>query len=104
MGRRWRRFPRPRPHPQPLGRRLSGRSRPNVDARAVAHRIAENVERVIIGKRGQVELAVMTLMCGGPLLVEDVPGVGKTMLARTLAPPSGGALHPRPFPAARPPT
>jgi MoxR-like ATPase len=56
-----------------------------VDARSVAHRIAENVERVIIGKRGQVELAVMTLMCGGHLLVEDVPGVGKTMLARSLA-------------------
>ena len=53
-----------------------------MDARSVAQRIAENVERVIIGKRGQVELAVMTLMCGGHLLVEDVPGVGKTMLAR----------------------
>jgi len=60
-----------------------------VDARSVAHRIAENVERVIIGKRGQVELAVMTLMCGGHLLVEDVPGVGKTMLARSLARSSG---------------
>ena len=60
-----------------------------MDARSVAHRIAENVERVIIGKRGQVELAVMTLMCGGHLLVEDVPGVGKTMLARSLARSSG---------------
>jgi len=60
-----------------------------VDARSVAHRIAENVERVIIGKRGQVELAVMTLMCAGHLLVEDVPGVGKTMLARSLARSSG---------------
>jgi len=60
-----------------------------VDARSLAQRIAENVERVIIGKRGQVELAVMTLMCGGHLLVEDVPGVGKTMLARSLARSSG---------------
>jgi MoxR-like ATPase len=60
-----------------------------VDARSVAQRIAENVERVIIGKRGQVELAVMTLMCSGHLLVEDVPGVGKTMLARSLARSSG---------------
>ena len=60
-----------------------------MDARSVAQRIAENVERVIIGKRGQVELAVMTLMCGGHLLVEDVPGVGKTMLARSLARSSG---------------
>ena len=60
-----------------------------MDARSVAHRIADNVERVIIGKRGQVELAVMTLMCAGHLLVEDVPGVGKTMLARSLARSSG---------------
>jgi len=63
-----------------------------VDARSIAHRIAENVERVIIGKREQVELAVMTLMCAGHLLVEDVPGVGKTMLARSLARSSGCAF------------
>lgn len=60
-----------------------------MDARAVAQRLVENVERVIIGKRSQVELAVMTLMCGGHLLIEDVPGVGKTMLARSLARSSG---------------
>ena len=53
-----------------------------LDARDAAQRIVENVERVIIGKKPQVELAVMTLMCGGHLLIEDVPGVGKTMLAR----------------------
>src|SRR3972149_4531167 len=98
MGRRGRGFPRPRPHPQPLGRRLSGRSRPDVDARSVAQRIAENVERVIIGKRAQVELAVMTLMCGGHLLVEDVPGVGKTMLARSLARSSGCSFRRIPLP------
>ena len=63
-----------------------------MDARSIAHRIAENVERVIIGKREQVELAVMTLMCAGHLLVEDVPGVGKTMLARSLARSSGCAF------------
>ena len=60
-----------------------------MDARSVAQQIADNVERVIIGKRAQVELAVMTLMCAGHLLVEDVPGVGKTMLARSLARSSG---------------
>ncbi len=60
-----------------------------MDARSVAQRIVENVERVIVGKRAQVELAVMTLMCGGHLLIEDVPGVGKTMLARSLARSSG---------------
>ncbi len=60
-----------------------------MDAREIAQRLVENVERVIIGKRSQVELAVMTLMCGGHLLIEDVPGVGKTMLARSLARSSG---------------
>jgi MoxR-like ATPase len=60
-----------------------------VDARSVAQRIVDNVERVIIGKRSQVELAVMALMCGGHLLIEDVPGVGKTILARSLARSSG---------------
>jgi len=60
-----------------------------VDARSAAQRIVDNVERVIIGKREKVELAVITLMCGGHLLVEDVPGVGKTMLARSLARSSG---------------
>jgi len=44
-----------------------------------------NVEKVIKGKRGQVELAVIALLSGGQLLIEDVPGVGKTMLARALA-------------------
>ncbi|HEU4760315.1 MAG TPA: AAA family ATPase, partial [Dehalococcoidia bacterium] len=60
-----------------------------MDARSVAQRLIDNVERVIIGKRDQVELAAMTLMCGGHLLIEDVPGVGKTMLARSLARSSG---------------
>jgi MoxR-like ATPase len=64
-----------------------------VDPREVAQRIVENVEGVIIGKRPQVELAVMTLMCGGHLLIEDVPGVGKTMLARSLARSSGCSFN-----------
>ncbi len=64
-----------------------------MDARETAQRIIENVERVIIGKRSAVELAVMTLMCGGHLLIEDVPGVGKTMLARSLARSSGCSFN-----------
>ena len=47
--------------------------------------LAENVRRVIMGKDAQVELAVIALLSGGHLLIEDVPGVGKTMLARSLA-------------------
>ena len=51
----------------------------------VIERIVANVEQVIIGKRAEVELAVIALLCQGHLLIEDVPGVGKTMLAKSIA-------------------
>src|ERR671929_507226 len=44
-----------------------------------------NVEKVIVGKREEVELALIALACQGHLLIEDVPGVGKTVLAKSLA-------------------
>ncbi len=47
--------------------------------------LVNNIENVIVGKRKTVELAVITLLCQGHLLIEDVPGVGKTMLARSVA-------------------
>ena len=57
----------------------------DIDLKAFAERIAANIERVIVGKREAVELAVIGLLAEGHLLIEDVPGVGKTMLARSLA-------------------
>ena len=51
----------------------------------LAQRIIDNVSQVIIGKRSVIELAVATLIAQGHMLVEDVPGVGKTMLAKSLA-------------------
>jgi MoxR-like ATPase len=54
-------------------------------ARETAQRIVDNIKTVIIGKDDAVELAVVALICQGHMLVEDVPGVGKTMLARSLA-------------------
>ena len=48
-------------------------------------RLIENIENVIVGKRETVEFAVITLLCQGHLLIDDVPGVGKTMLARSVA-------------------
>ncbi len=51
----------------------------------VARRIVDNVEKVIIGKREQVEQTVIALLCQGHVLIEDVPGVGKTMLAKSIA-------------------
>lgn len=51
----------------------------------VIERIIANVERAIVGKREEVELAVVALICQGHLLIEDVPGVGKTTLAKSIA-------------------
>jgi MoxR-like ATPase len=59
------------------------------DPRTIADRILANVERVIIGKREPVRLALVALMCQGHVLIEDVPGVGKTILARSLARSTG---------------
>lgn len=53
--------------------------------RALANQVIANVERVIIGKHREVELALIALLCQGHVLIEDVPGVGKTMLARAFA-------------------
>jgi MoxR-like ATPase len=50
-----------------------------------AMKIKENVERVIVGKGEVVELAIVALLCEGHILFEDVPGLGKTVLAKSLA-------------------
>ena len=51
----------------------------------VTERIAQSVGQVIIGKRNEIRLAVLGLLCKGHILIEDIPGVGKTMMARALA-------------------
>ena len=50
-----------------------------------AERVVANVERVIIGKHDEVRTALVALLCEGHILIEDVPGVGKTMLAKALS-------------------
>lgn len=62
-------------------------------AQDIARRLIENIERVIFGKRDAVELAVIGLLAQGHLLIEDVPGVGKTMLAKAMARSIGGTFR-----------
>src|SRR5512135_3553571 len=50
-----------------------------------AKKVLDNLEHVIVGKRQVLEMTLIGLLGQGHLLIEDVPGVGKTMLARTLA-------------------
>lgn len=57
------------------------------------HRVVDEVEKAIVGKRHMVELAVLTLLCDGHLLIEDIPGVGKTTLAKALARAIGGKFR-----------
>ncbi|MBP6017320.1 MAG: MoxR family ATPase [Candidatus Promineofilum sp.] len=55
------------------------------DIQATANKIVENVENVMVGKRQAVQLTVLGLLCQGHILIEDVPGVGKTVLAKSLS-------------------
>lgn len=55
------------------------------NVQALSDKLVRNIEKVIIGKRQAVHLVVAGLLCEGHMLIEDVPGVGKTMLARSLA-------------------
>src|SRR5438067_5016510 len=53
--------------------------------KAMAARARANVERVIVGKGEVIDLALVALLCEGHVLLEDVPGIGKTMLAKSVA-------------------
>jgi MoxR-like ATPase len=53
--------------------------------RDAAEQVRANVSRVIVGREDVIDLALVAMLCGGHVLIEDVPGIGKTMLAKTLA-------------------
>ena len=59
------------------------------DPKTLVETLVDNIGQVIIGKRGVVELSLVSLLSKGHLLIEDVPGVGKTMLARSIAVTTG---------------
>jgi MoxR-like ATPase len=59
------------------------------EPKTLADTLIDNVSRVIVGKRDAVELALVALISRGHILIEDVPGVGKTMLARSIAVSAG---------------
>jgi len=66
-----------------------------VSPAALAQRFLANVETVVHGKREQIELVLAALICGGHVLLEDVPGTAKTVLARAIAQTISGATHAR---------
>ena len=65
------------------------------EAHAVACRLLDNIETVVHGKRDQIALVVSALVCGGHVLLEDVPGTAKTVLARAIAQSIDGAVSSR---------
>jgi MoxR-like ATPase len=60
---------------------------------AFGGKVKENVEKVIIGKGDVVELVILALLCEGHVLIEDIPGVGKTVLAKSIARSLGCSFH-----------
>jgi len=67
----------------------AGETGPTPSAARIAERLVANVETVVRGKREEIKLVLAALACGGHVLFEDVPGTGKTVLARALA----GSVH-----------
>ncbi len=79
--------------PTPPEATLPSRERELSAAPAVGRALYENLSRVLRGKPEVIRLALVALLSGGHLLVEDVPGVGKTLLAKAMARSLGGTFR-----------
>ncbi len=63
------------------------------DIKAFGEKLLENLEKVIVGKRSALEMVTIGLLCQGHVLIEDVPGVGKTVMARAMSKSLGCAFN-----------
>ena len=60
---------------------------------SLCKRIVENVSRVIVGKEQSIELLLVALLADGHVLIDDIPGLGKTLIAKSLAKSMGGSYR-----------
>lgn len=60
---------------------------------SLCKRIMENISRVIVGKNQSIELLLVALLADGHVLIEDIPGLGKTLIAKSLAKSMGGTFR-----------
>ncbi len=65
----------------------------HTEVQMTAQKITENVARVMVGQENVIELVLTCVLAGGHVLLEDVPGTGKTTMARSLAQSLGGVFH-----------
>ena len=63
------------------------------EIKEITNQLLENVEKVIVGKTDAIRLTITGLLCQGHILIEDVPGTGKTMLAKSIARSIGGSFN-----------
>ena len=75
------------------GRTIAPQDLPVSQVAETSQRIAASVGAVMAGREDSIRLAIACMLSGGHLLIEDIPGVGKTLLAQALAASVGGSFH-----------